>query len=1043
MRKLLLSFMIMLMGISYSQTPIIRLKQSREYKSPKFWWRNQVTHPLRTYLADAPSTPAYKNNNFDAWRDSVMTIAVTLDDNNADVSAFRLDLVFDNDIFIWDNTTLTGHDSTRVEKGAYLSNWVEGDNAENGHHYSYEVTWYNNVGYVDSIQTSGQEKSAANNRYDWLRITMVSHNAQTHTFGASITNAQGQKTNGSGTQTELIKLHFKVKDVADNFAPKSFRVATKYEGAAGYYTYVTNGNYLTSYKVYIDGNVGTHQDGIGHARGDITLHPKLLDVEGYFRYAQGNGRGMGAVWDYDDGAPAWERGPIENTYPYWKVKFELDHNEANFSPRITNWLNYETTANHAGANAAAKKLDEGTTDDVIGDHSSTFQFNKKAANGTVSTAEQTLPGEGFLGISYYDSTYTDDKGYYNIQLPRNNRYRISFWPPDESDFIETHDHFDVNRGAITNVSDAIASFNFQSNKHKNYNTGNRDTPGTRIDTLTALEYLVGDVDGDDLFQLNDTYILWSYVSGIMSDYTHHTGRTHEDWSSIDNFNGNNTSYTYYQTVNGQSRPQKYEFTVYWDETTIAEKSRLDRTSENPNYFTNNSAGWQDSLKAPMTVTKKLLNNDRALQPGPIEILNPLMNDLQTGLDTLHLVLGAGYSEWHKDRLHERTGERGNPDYLMPDIGYYFTGDINMTGTKVHEVDDSKTGRATTGHGHQTTLNGSANIDYTKAQAGTVSDGYIDVEGSTFYRWGNSSPAWHLNKINDTNDDFTNNTTNNTLNGVNDVADFEGGLIDVILSLPADSTVRVQSGNQIEVPLTITPREGVLIAGFEFEVEYKLSEGDSSGLEFIDMKTDVLPGPWMTYVNVHEPKNGWQRISFGGMDYSPSNAPQTYHITKETIGLKLVFKATFPEYEWTTAPIRFVGKHAAGNPSGRDLSMKRKDGEVLVWNKYWAFGGGKPDEEAMTYNYPNPFEENTTFQFYLDESKDVKLYILNSIGQRVGTLLDQHILAGLHTFEFTNKPSVFLPGVSSFENHQKLEPGVYIFVLQTDNRIKANKFTVVK
>ena len=124
-------------------------------------------------------------------------------------------------------------------------------------------------------------------------------------------------------------------------------------------------------------------------------------------------------------------------------------------------------------------------------------------------------------------------------------------------------------------------------------------------------------------------------------------------------------------------------------------------------------------------------------------------------------------------------------------------------------------------------------------------------------------------------------------------------------------------------------------------------------------------------------------------------------------------------------------------------MDRKDGEVMVWNKYWAFGGGKPDEEAITYNYPNPFMENTTFQFFLDESKDVKLYILNSIGQRVGTLLDEHILEGLHTFEFTNEPSVWLPGVSVYENHKKLEPGVYIFVMQTDTRIKANKFTVVK
>ena len=160
------------MSFVYSQTPIIRLMQSREYKTPKMWWRDQVTHSLRTYLADDASNPALKNNNFDAWRDSVMTIAVTLDDNGATVTAFRLDLVFDNDLITWDNTTFTGHDSTRVQKGAYISSWTEGDESA-GAHYSYEVTWYNNVGYVDSLQTAGSEKSASNNRYDWLRITMV------------------------------------------------------------------------------------------------------------------------------------------------------------------------------------------------------------------------------------------------------------------------------------------------------------------------------------------------------------------------------------------------------------------------------------------------------------------------------------------------------------------------------------------------------------------------------------------------------------------------------------------------------------------------------------------------------------------------------------------------------------------------------------------------------------------------------------------------------------------------------------------------------
>tara|TARA_A100001515_G_scaffold122765_1_gene106350 strand:- start:473 stop:823 length:351 start_codon:yes stop_codon:yes gene_type:complete len=116
---------------------------------------------------------------------------------------------------------------------------------------------------------------------------------------------------------------------------------------------------------------------------------------------------------------------------------------------------------------------------------------------------------------------------------------------------------------------------------------------------------------------------------------------------------------------------------------------------------------------------------------------------------------------------------------------------------------------------------------------------------------------------------------------------------------------------------------------------------------------------------------------------------------------------------------------------------------MVWNKYWAFGGGEPGEDDITYNYPNPFKENTKFQFFLDEMEQVKLYILNSNGQYIGTLLDEVVDAGIHTFDFTNEPSVWLPEVSVYENHQTLEPGVYIFVLETDKKIKANKFTVVK
>ncbi len=869
---------LMWLGFVFPQEPVIRIMQTGTYDTPEYWWRESVTHQLQTYLADDKDNPALYNNNFDAFRDSVMTMEVTLDDDGADVTALRLDIIFDNDIIDWDD------EDTEVLRGSWLLQHTEGDSTA-GADYSYEVVHYSDVGYVDEIEDADDEKSEENNRYDWLRITMVSHNGDDFTFG-----------NGDGNQTQLIKFNFKIEDVVDNFSPQSFRIPTLYEGGEGYYTYVSD-DYLLDYDVYIDGNYGTEETDQGGARGDITLHPKLVDIEGYFRYVQDN-----AITE-------------ENTYPYWKIRFELDQSGLDY-----NIEDIDNEANNA---------DETTTDDVIGDTQSTFWFDKKG-----TTTHQTLPGEGFLGVSYYDSTYTDDRGYYNIQLPRNHKYRMSFYPPDATDDIETHTAITLDRYGITNINDAIAAFNFQSNKFKSV---------TGVDTLNAVEYFIGDVDGDDVFQLNDAYFLWAYTSGILDTYVHLNGDTLQSWASIDTLRENNQPfpYGYYEDWGNQ----RYEFTIFYDDS---------------------------------------LDQDTDLEFGQIEVINPLMDDIQTGLDTLNVGFAGGSSTYGNDV---------NPDYTIDSLAYFFTGDVNASGTKVKEAGARE------------------GTDFDIEVVGNT-DGYIDINGDTFYRWGNQSPSEWANKIAIRN-------------------------ADVFMTLPADSTVRVRSGDIIEVPFTLTP-EQVNVAGFEFEVEFNADE-----LEFVDMKTGNLPGPWFTYVNVHEVIQGKQKVSFGGMDYSPGNAPQTYWINEPINALTLLFRADFPDSEWTEAPVNFVDKYAAGNPSGEDLLVSRQNGKVLVWNKYWAFGGGEPEENELTYNYPNPFSENTRFQFYVEELSDVKLYILNSAGQYVGTLLDESVEPGIHTFDFSNEPSVWLPEVSVYQEHQTLEPGVYIFVLQSGNKIKANKFTVVK
>ena len=950
MKKMVMT--AVMFGLVFGQSPIIRVKQLGNWDSPQTWWKNSVTQDLDDFLAQDTNNQAFDNNNFDSWRDKVLEMEVTLDDVGEDITTLRFDIAFDNDLVTWIESGETSVNAwsqgdSKVVKGSHISGWTEGDESSNAD-YSFEVVHFSNVGYQDSLAVGGSntlvEESIADTRYDWLRVTMVSHGVDADSDGTP------DKTfgNGDGEEVQVIKFFFKINDVVDDFAPRAFRIPTFYDGTTGYYTYVSD-DYLLDYKVYIDGNWGHHKAADrtfnGAARGDITLHPKLVDVEGYMRY----------IGEYD-GTNAYSR----NKYSMMKVIFELDETNPD---NLSNWRNPRDI------NYPSSNTDESLTDDVMGsyDDAGTFalgyQHMRYYEQNAGTTSDQKIQNDGFRGVSYWYWTYTDDKGYFNVSLPRNNRYRVSFWPPEADDVVGDHTTYLLDRGAITNISDAIASFNFQSNKFENEDD---------IDIATPSAYLIGDVDGDDKFQLNDTYFLWAYTSGVFdTDYTHYNGETYQQWSSIDNLKSGNNDETlnYYQAHDGSARNQRREFSIFVDDDLAQETATL--TSDG----------------------------------GGVIYFNPLMDDVQTGLDTLSIKLGAGSSTFGSDV---------NPDYLFKttnaskqvdiigtsndsDIGYYFTGDMNLTGLKVDN-------------------NGTA-ITPTK-------------DGTTFYRWGTGTAPTEWARTSSPRTIVEN--------------------PDVRLSLPADGSVKVQMGNQVVVPLTITPIADEMtgevnkIAGYEFEVRFKADQ-----LQFLDAQTGLLPGPWMTYLNESDiDEEGYKTISFGSLENSPNNAPIDYYITEELVGLQLVFQSLISENnpdEWITADLQFVGKYAAGNPNGDDLLMERQSGNIRIWNKYWAFGGGRPDEDELTYVYPNPFiqSEHTdiNFQFFMELAGDVTISIYNINGQKISTIFEDSVQEGLHNFKFDELPESTDPQFHS--GYKNLESGIYVFLMETDNKIKTKKFTILK
>jgi hypothetical protein len=89
----------------------------------------------------------------------------------------------------------------------------------------------------------------------------------------------------------------------------------------------------------------------------------------------------------------------------------------------------------------------------------------------------------------------------------------------------------------------------------------------------------------------------------------------------------------------------------------------------------------------------------------------------------------------------------------------------------------------------------------------------------------------------------------------------------------------------------------------------------------------------------------------------------------------------------------------------------------------------PEAFRLHQNYPNPFNPSTTIAFDLKKSETVSLGVFNVLGQKVATLLDSQVLAaGTQTVDF---------------NAGALPSGLYLYVLEVDNRAVSKKMVLLK
>ena len=88
----------------------------------------------------------------------------------------------------------------------------------------------------------------------------------------------------------------------------------------------------------------------------------------------------------------------------------------------------------------------------------------------------------------------------------------------------------------------------------------------------------------------------------------------------------------------------------------------------------------------------------------------------------------------------------------------------------------------------------------------------------------------------------------------------------------------------------------------------------------------------------------------------------------------------------------------------------------------------PEDFSLSQSYPNPFNAAATIEFSIPVSEDVRLEIFNLLGQKVETIVDSKLNAGIHSVSW---------------NADGCPSGVYFYKLTAGGFQETRRMTLLK
>jgi hypothetical protein len=93
----------------------------------------------------------------------------------------------------------------------------------------------------------------------------------------------------------------------------------------------------------------------------------------------------------------------------------------------------------------------------------------------------------------------------------------------------------------------------------------------------------------------------------------------------------------------------------------------------------------------------------------------------------------------------------------------------------------------------------------------------------------------------------------------------------------------------------------------------------------------------------------------------------------------------------------------------------------------------PQHTQLAQNYPNPFNPETTIQYQLSKSSQVKVVICNLLGQRVANLVEEQQPAGFYSVKWYGKD----------DKGREVASGIYLYRLEANEFVQVKKFILLR